>query len=251
MEKLRLVIAQYGRWVLYLDYVQRIEAHVGVDFSHCLENAKALLEGIGKEICAQKGLNLADKSTINGVLKNAFSVLGYSNSSLVNQISSALATIGQQMGELRNEIGPTAHGKPLAEMEVRNTKVDLLTQEFLIDTTVSIAAFLIRAFEADSPILSGVNANEPIEYIEAEEFNNYWDDIFGDFEMGTYSYVASEILYNVDRQAYQNEYKLFINEPDTSESEIEDESEALTENESQLISIPAVLPEPIANESTN
>jgi len=251
MEKLRLVIEQYGRWVLYLDYVQRIEAHVGIDFSHCLENAKALLEGIGKEICAQKGLNLGDKSTINGVLKNAFSVLGYSNSSLVNQISSALATIGQQMGELRNEIGPTAHGKPLSEMQARNLKVDLLTQEFLIDTTVSIAAFLIRAFEADSSILDRVNADETIEYIEAEEFNSYWDDIFGDFEMGVYSYAASEILYNVDQQAYLNEYKLFINEPEP-ESEYEgDESEVLIENESQLSPAIVVVSEPIANESIN
>lgn len=251
MEKLRLVIEQHGRWVLYLDYVQRIEAHVGIDFSHCLENAKALLEGIGKEICVQKGLNLEDKSTINGVLKNAFSVLGYSNSSLVNQISSALATIGQQMGNLRNEIGPTAHGKPLAEMQARNTKVDLLTQEFLIDTTVSIAAFLIRAFEADSSVLDKASASETIEYIEAEEFNSYWDEIFGDFEMGDYSYAASEILYNVDQQAYRNEYKLFIEESE-SESENEgDESEVLTENESQLSPAIVVVPEPIANESTN
>jgi hypothetical protein len=37
--------------------------------------------------------------------------MGYANSNLVNQVSSALATIGQQVGELRNEIGLTSHGK--------------------------------------------------------------------------------------------------------------------------------------------
>jgi hypothetical protein len=40
--------------------------------------------------------------SINRVLKKAFSSIGYANSNLVNQISSALATIGQKMGELRN-----------------------------------------------------------------------------------------------------------------------------------------------------
>jgi len=71
-----------------------------------------LLETIGKEICAAKGHELLAASSVNGVLKNAFQALGYSNSTLVNQVSSALATIGQQVGELRNEIGLTSHGNP-------------------------------------------------------------------------------------------------------------------------------------------
>lgn len=213
MEKLRLVIEQYGRWAAYLDYVRRIEAHVESDFGHCLENAKALLEAIGKEICEQKGRSLSETSTINGVLKNAFSVLGYSNVSLVNQISSALATIGQQIGELRNDIGPTAHGKPIAEMEARNEKVDLLTREFLVDTTVSISCLLIRAFEAESPRLLAPSLLEELDYQEAEDFNEYWDEVFGEFEMGTYSYSASEILYQVDKQAYVTEYEAFKAEP--------------------------------------
>jgi hypothetical protein len=60
--------------------------------------------------------------------------MGYANSNLVNQVSSALATIGQQVGELRNEIGLTSHGKSLEEIKQRNNNVDLFTREFLIDT---------------------------------------------------------------------------------------------------------------------
>lgn len=47
-----------------------------------------------------------------------------------------------------------------------------------------------------------------------EKFNTYLDEAFGDFEMKTkettYSYTASEILFNVDKQAYVNEYNAFI-----------------------------------------
>jgi len=50
---------------------------------------------------------------------------------------------------------------------------------------------------------------DTLDYLEAEEFNESWDDSFGEFVMGDYSYPASEILFNVDKQAYVTEYKTF------------------------------------------
>lgn len=210
MEKLKKVIEQYGRWSDLSVYIGRIETHVELDFSHSLENAKALLETIGKEICTSKGVELVATSSINGVLKNAFSALGYSNSNLVNQISSALATIGQQVGELRNEIGLTSHGKSLEEIRERNDRVNILTREFLIDTVEIVSCFLIRNFENENPRVVTETAEETLDYYEAEEFNDFWDDSFGEFDMGNYSYPASEILFNVDKQAYINEYKAYM-----------------------------------------
>ena len=173
------------------------------------EYAKALLETIGKEICQSKGVQLSETSSINGVLKNAFSSLGYTNSNLVNQIASALATIGQQVGELRNEIGISSHGKSLEEIRERNNRVDILTREFLIDTVEIVSCFLIRNFENENPRKPKETLEETLDYWEAEEFNEFWDDSFGEFEMGNYAYSASEILYNVDKQAYINEYNAF------------------------------------------
>lgn len=210
MDKLKKVIEQYGRWSDLSIYIGRIETHIELDFSHSLENAKALLETIGKEICISKGVELTATSSINGVLKNAFSALGYSNSNLVNQISSALATIGQQVGELRNEIGLTSHGKSLEEIKERNNQVNLLTREFLIDTVEIVSCFLIRNFENENPRVINETAEQTLDYYEAEEFNDFWDDSFGEFEMGNYSYPASEILFNVDKQAYNNEYQAFM-----------------------------------------
>lgn len=209
MEKLKKVIEKYGRWNDLSIYIGRIETHIESDFSHSLENAKALLETVGKEICTSKGIELAATSSINGVLKNAFSALGYSNSNLVNQISSALATIGQQVGELRNEIGLTSHGKSLQEIRERNDAINILTREFLIDTVDIVSCFLIRNFENDNPRILVESVEEKLNYTEAEDFNEFWDEAFGDFEMGNYSYPASEILFNVDNQAYINEYNAF------------------------------------------
>ncbi len=75
MNKLKKTIEQYRCWAELSIYIVRIETHIESDFSHSLENAKALLETIGKEICKNKGLELNETISINGVLKNAFSVM--------------------------------------------------------------------------------------------------------------------------------------------------------------------------------
>ncbi len=210
MNKLREVIKNYGRWTDLTTYIDRIELHIEIDFSHSLENAKALLESVGKEICKINDVELGSTPSINAVLKKAFTSLGYANSNLVNQVSSALATIGQQVGELRNDIGLTSHGKSLEEIQQRNSKVDILTREFLIDTVELVSVFLIRNIETKNDRIPKDLLEENLDYWEAEEFNESWDDSFGEFLMGDYSYPASEILFNVDKQAYVNEFKAFI-----------------------------------------
>lgn len=209
MERLKVVIGQYGRWSELSTYTDRIEAHVSTDFSHAIENAKALLETIGKEICNSKGVALGANPTINAVLKKAFTAIGYSSNSLVTQISGALANIGQQVGNLRNEIGTTSHGKSLEELKERNNRVDEPTREFLIDTTVIVSSFLIRTFENENPRSKTETAETELLYTDNEAFNEFWDDLYGEFEMGDYSFPASEILFNVDYKAYMTALQSF------------------------------------------
>ena len=207
MDKLKDKISQYGRWAPINEYIVRIETYLENDFSISLENAKALLESIGKEICKSKGRALAPDSSVNGVLKNAFNVLGYTKSNMVVQISSALATIGQQIGELRNDIGTSSHGKTLEELQNRNEAINELTKVFLINSVELIACFLISLYEGEH---IEINSSKEIGYDECEDFNEYWDELYGEFSMGGYSYTASEILYNNDPNAYKSEYRSFL-----------------------------------------
>jgi hypothetical protein len=146
---------------------------------------------------------------INSVMKKAFNAVGYSGESMVTQISSALATIGQNIGELRNDIGITAHGMSLEELRARNDKVDALTREFLVDATVITACFLIRSFETKHPRSKAEVVEVLPLYSEFEDFNDYWDDLYGEFEMGGYSFTASEVLFSVDNKAYMTEQQAF------------------------------------------
>src|SRR5690625_4238439 len=152
-------------------------------------------------------IQLNSNSSINGVMKQCFASLGYSNSSMVQQISRSLGNIGQQIGDLRNDIGLTAHGKSLEEIKQRNDKVDELTREFLIDSIETVCIFIIRNFENKKKKEATEQLEDTLDYFEVEDFNEFWDDSFGEFQMGDYSYTASEILFNVDKQAYVNEYK--------------------------------------------
>lgn len=120
------------------------------------------------------------------------------------------------MGNLRNEIGTTAHGKTLEEMKNRSDSVNSLTDGFLISSTELVCCFLIESFETDSPLAPV--ADSEIAYDDNPEFNERWDEIYGKFRMtDDYIYPASQILYNLDFLAYQSELNAFKSLPDELE----------------------------------
>lgn len=105
----------------------------------------------------------------------------------------------------------TAHGKTLEELDLRNECVDEFTRELLIDSTEIIACFLIRGFEADhgQPVAEDEIELKPADYLKRTDFNDFWDEGFGEFTMGDYTFPASEILFNVDVKAYKTEYDAY------------------------------------------
>jgi t-SNARE complex subunit (syntaxin) len=66
-----------------------------------------------------------------------------------------------------------------------------------------------RTFETQESRTPNEKLVDTLDYLESEDFNEYWDDSFGEFSMGELSYPASEILFNVDKQAYVTEYNIF------------------------------------------
>jgi len=209
MDKLRKIIEEHGDWSELQVYIERIETYVDSDFSLCFDNAKSLLESVGKEICFKNGKVLAANSKMNGVMKQTFSAMGFTNNDMVRQMSSSLATIGQQVGNLRNDITSAGHGRTVEEIKQRNNLVDIFTRDFLLSSIETVCAFLIQCHESKKEQISP-EENEIIYPENEQEFNDFWDETYSEFVMGDYSYAASEILFNVDRQAYITEYKIFI-----------------------------------------
>jgi len=208
MEKLRKIIEQYGRWAIYSDYVDRIEAHVLTDFSQCVENSKSLIEGISKQICLEKEVKLSGRESFNKIIKLAFDAIGYKTGEHINIISGSLSAIAQQLGILRSAIGSTSHGNTINRLSTRNDVFDSISKDFLIDTVELITCFLIRNFENENPRTSD---QTKILLSENEDFNDFWDEMYGEFSMGDYTYPASEILFSVDNKAYEAERNAYMN----------------------------------------
>ncbi len=207
MEHLKAIIEQYSRWQPLGEYIKRIEGYSKDDFSLCVENSKSLLESIAKEICILKNTTYSDNDNPSKLLKLAFASLGYSENDTFRQIGQSIANIGQQMGKLRNEIGKTSHGKPLEKLNEYIETVDTFTSDFLLQSVELVAVFLIQLFETGSPLRP---ANETVlGYNDNTNFNDFWDDLYGDFNMDVYTYSASEILYNLDLNAYETELNSF------------------------------------------
>ncbi len=211
MQKLRELIDAHTHWSAINIYIDRIETFRDQDFSTAFENAKALLECVCKEICKSCGRELSAQSSMNSIVKTSFSAIGFSNSEISTRISGSLASIGQIIGDLRNEIGATGHGRTVEELRQRNSKVDELTKDFLLDSIKTIIIFLIRSFEykqvntIDTPKKEQENERN-------KEFDEFLDESYGEFVMGDYSYTASQILFAVDSEAYQYERKNFESE---------------------------------------
>lgn len=206
MQRLKIILGKHVNWEPYNEYIVRIEGYANTDFSLCIENAKALLEGISKEICNKKGVELESNPRMNGLLKTTFRSLGYPSSSSIVQIGTAITTIGQQIGVFRNEIGATAHGKTIDELKIKQNSIHDLTANFLIDATSIVCCFLIEAYEANKPVRE---IEEEIEYDSNQDFNDSLDEQYGEFLMGDYSFLASEILFSNEPKAYKDELKIF------------------------------------------
>lgn len=212
MKKLKSVIEQYGRWTEYSMYVDRIEAYIDSDFSLCVENSKSLVEGISKQICEEMNVPLSGTESFNKLVKLAFEAIGYKKDECINVIGGSLSAIAHQLGNLRTTVGATSHGMTSEELKKRNDSLNTTTKEFLIDSVEILGCFLIRNFESENSRVPVYLDRKFFSYEETQDFNEYWDEMFGDFGMGDYSYTASEILYYVDNEAYVSEYQVFKDE---------------------------------------
>lgn len=215
MQKLRDLIDATTRWSEFSIFIDRIELSRDQDFSLAFENIKALLESVCKEICKSCGRDLLPQSTMNGIVKMSFLALGFTNAEIASQISRSLANVGQIIGELRNEIGITGHGRTTEELRQRNLKLDELTKDFLFDSIKTIIIFLIRSFEYKQTTQAASSKKEHLNERIVErnkEFDDFLAEMYGEFAIGDYSYSASQILFAVDSDVYQYERKNFESE---------------------------------------
>jgi Abortive infection C-terminus len=204
VNKLKELINNYSRWSNLSSYINRIELQIESDIGAAIGSTKALLESICKTILDNENVTYDSYDNINKLVKKTIQSLNIENPDKISAFGNALVTSIHSLGELRNLVDDSSHGKSLLD---KNRKIDLISASFLISSSETIAYFLIEFYELEHP---RINKAEKFIFEEMEDFNNYLDDEHGSVKVAKIPYLTSEILFAIDPTAYNDEYQKYL-----------------------------------------
>lgn len=208
MEKLKETISTYNAWEGLAVYINRIETFLDTDFITSVENSKALIESICKTIFKNTATLYDETDSINKLVSITFKRLGIFSEKQVSKFGSGMVTAMQNLGELRNNHGQTAHGKPIDEL--KNNGLEKISTAFLVNSVEVLAVFLIEYYELEFP----KREDKEDENVDYSDFNEFLDEEYGDVEITGILYPTSEVLPAVDVTAYGVKYQEYLGEMD-------------------------------------
>lgn len=204
MDRIKELINNYARWTNLSKYINRIEYQINDDFTSAIGSTKALLESICKTILDHENTEYDKNDNINKLAKQTINSFKIGNLEQIGLFGNAIVTSIQNIGELRNCIDESSHGKSLLD---KNKKIDLITALFLINSAETIACFLIEFYEIEHPRKKG---EDEFIFEEMRDFNDYIDNEHGSIEIARIPYATSEALFAIDITAYKDEYRKYL-----------------------------------------
>lgn len=205
LDRLRRTIEACKGWDQLIQYVDRIEAYQNNNLSLRIDNLKTMLESVCKEVCKRHEVSVDKKSSLQGLVKQSATALGIAASDADRTLVSALGTLAKETGALRNRYGSTGHGRTMEELASIDRSIDIWSQNLVSSAVEAVAVFFLEVdhHRNTSPDVSADEIDRD------DDFDEYWDNEYGEFVMGAYSYTASETLRAVDPTAYQTEVQTF------------------------------------------
>ncbi|MBD2389758.1 abortive infection family protein [Aphanizomenon flos-aquae NRERC-008] len=204
MDRLKELINNYSRWTNLSNYIIRIEYQIDNDITAAIGSTKSLLESICKTILDHEKVEYDRNDNINKLAKKTIHSFNIENPDKISLFGNALVTSIHNLGELRNYIDESSHGKSLFD---KTQKIDSITALFLINSAETIACFLIEFYEIEHPRKKGENE---FRFEEMQDFNDYIDNEYGYIEIAKISYATSEALFAIDKTAYKDEYRKYL-----------------------------------------
>jgi len=200
MELLRNICTAYSKWKPLEDYINRIETYRNNDGALVLENSKALIESICRTILEDLGETIASGESIQNLVSTACNKMTClpNTSDLIR----SFVTVAQRLGEFRNNFSVIGHGASIYQIEERKNKITKATTDFMIATVGQLAVFLITVYQDEYP----VTISKDVRYEDNVDFNKRFDDENELISIGDYGpYSPSEVLFNIDVDAYKTE----------------------------------------------
>ena len=176
--------------------------------------SKTLVESVCKTVLADIGHPANPKWEVSQLLRettNHLSLLprnhpnpAKTRDSVQKTIRGMLQTI-QGLCELRNNFGMASHGR-----DVFSARLDLRQATLAAQAADTIAAFLYRTHRDSSRQIPG----ERIHYEDHSDFNEDFDRAYEVIRLGELELLPSQVLFDVDIEAYKTALSEFIAERD-------------------------------------
>ena len=200
MDMLKEICNSYIKWKPLEEYILRIETYRDSDGVLVLENCKALIESICKTILEELKEKVSGKESFQALVSKACNKM----SCLPNtgDLARSFATVAQRLGEFRNNFAVISHGASVYQIEERRNKITKAATDFMISTVEQLAVFLITVYQEEYPL----QKQGKIRYEDSPDFNDQFDEEIEPIQIGEYGpYSPSEILFNIDIDAYKTE----------------------------------------------
>ena len=178
---------------------------------------KSLVEGLCKSILDESNVPADADINLSKLAKKAVQELAKNSAEwkeqktneafkkLINSFSLTLENAMSAIGTLRNEYCPLAHGR-----SSQHIPLDFVYAEFVAQQTDAILLFFLKLLDHSNSLQP-----EPVSYHENSEFNDYVNDQHGRLDIFEDTYLASEILFQMNKNKYQvavKEYKESLEE---------------------------------------
>lgn len=200
MESLKEICNQYSKWKPLEDYVLRIETYKEDNGVIVLENCKSLVESICKTILHDLGESIPRGETIQNLVSKACNKMACLPNT--GELARSFITVARRLGEFRNSFSEVGHGHPVYELEENRNKITQATIRFMMNSVEQLSLFLISVYQTEYP----QHVQRQARYEDNPDFNELFDDQFEPIQIGEYGpYSPSEVLFNIDSDAYRTE----------------------------------------------
>lgn len=196
------------------EQVKGIERAVIENPGLAFDLAKTLIESACRTILTERGIAFELGDDLPKLFKTATNSLPFLPHSAsgeadvrksLEQTLSGLHTAVQGVCELRNACGFASHGSDRPRPAMEGVQALLAA-----GTADAIVGFLHRVHRQDRP----PPPSAPLEYDDNPNFNGYVDEVHEPVRIFESEYQPSEVLFNVDREAYRNYLVFYEAEPD-------------------------------------
>lgn len=208
------------------EQIVALESAVASNPGLAFDLAKTLLESTCKTVLKDRGCEYDANWDLPRLLKETLSQLrlvpeqvddveGVSDS--LRKTTGGLQTIIQGICELRNTQGFASHGKGPSFQQLEPVHALLVARA--ADAIVHFIFSAHRFYEASAP-------SKPPSFEDNPKFNDYVDEVHDTVRICDLEYRPSEVLFQVDPQAYQDRLAEFEGEADAQgdEAQVSDEA---------------------------